>query len=112
MAGEEKQIDLPFTNLTYETVTRVFVAMTVESANRKMDWRALSGTLGFNFQQIDLMQQDKRYPCKGRLLIQLWEDMGNTSVRKLIYALKDSGMGECLNIIKKDPELNGKSISQ
>lgn len=105
---EESRIDLEFTYLLHETVNRVAVAMTVESANRKMDWRALGGILGFNCQQIDLMQQDMRYPCKGRLLIKLWEDTGKTSVRKLIYALKEAKMGECLNIIKQDFTLDGK----
>lgn len=106
---EEFPIDLPVSYLGYETITRLFVAMTVESANRKMDWRALGGILGFSFNQIELMQQDSRYPCKGRLLIKLWEDTGNTSVRKMIYALKEAKMGECLNIIKQDYSLDGKS---
>ncbi len=106
---EESPMDCPFTDLLHETVTNVCATMTLESANRKMDWRALGGTLGFTCRQIDLISQDKR-SCKGRVLIDLWEDImkSEATLRKLIYALKEAKMGECLNIIKQDCRLDGE----
>ena len=105
---EELPLDLPVTCLGYGTISKLCGALTVESANRKMDWRALGGILGFNFSQIQLMQQD-RQSCKGELLIRMWEETGSASVRRMIYALKEAKMGEGLNIIRQDPTLNGMS---
>ena len=106
---EESPLDCPFTDLLHDTVTNVCATMTLESANRKMDWRALGGTLGFTCRQIDLISQDKR-PCKGRVLIDLWEDIlkSEATLRKLIYALKEANMGECLNLIRQDYRLEGE----
>lgn len=107
MDQEKSPLDQLFSDLRYNTVDTVVVNMTVESSRRKSDWRALSSVLGFTEKQVQLMQQDMREPCKGRLLINVWEDLGKSSLRKLIYALKEANMGECLRVIMQDADLEG-----
>lgn len=104
---EEEPLNQLFSDLRYSTVDTVVVNMTVESSRRKCDWRALAGILGFTEKQVQLMQQDVRHPCKGRLLIGLWEDLGRSSLRKFIFALEEANMGECLKVITQDPDLEG-----
>lgn len=105
---DESPLDRLFSDLRYETVDEVVVNITVESARRKFDWRALASVLGFSGRQVQLMQQDRREPCKGRLLVNVWEDLGQTSLRKFIYALKEAHMGECLRTIMQDSDLEGR----
>ena len=83
--------------------------MTVESSRRKCDWRALASVLGFTERQVQLMQQHSR-ECKGRLLLGVWEDLGKTSLKKFIYALKEASMGECLRTIMNDSDLEGECM--
>lgn len=104
---EEDPLNQPFSDLRYNTVDTVVVNMTVESSRRKYDWRALASILGFTEKQVQLMQQDVREPCKGRLLVSVWEDLGRSSLRKFIFALKEANMGECLKVIMQDPDLEG-----
>lgn len=104
---EESPLDQLFSDLRYETVDDVVMNMSVESSRRKFDWRALASVLGFSGRQVQLMQQDWREPCKGRLLVNVWEDLGESSLRKFIYALKEARMGECLRTIMQDSDLKG-----
>lgn len=101
---EESPLDDLFSYLVCSTVDTVVWDMTVESSRRKSDWRALASVLGFNGKQVQLMQQN-RQPCKGRILVEVWEDLGKSSVRKLIYALKEARMEQCLRTIAQDPYL-------
>lgn len=107
---DESPLDQPFSYLRCETVDKVVVNMTVESTRRKSDWRALASVLGFSGKQVQLMQQDKREHCKGRLLMDVWEDLGEGSLRKLVYALKEAHMGECLRDIMQDSDLEGELV--
>ena len=108
MDQEESPLDQVFSDLRYDTVDTVYVNMTVESSRRKSDWRAVASVLGFTEKQVQLMQQDVREPCKGRRLVSVWEDLGKTSLRKFIYALKEANMGECLKVIMQDSDLEGE----
>ena len=105
---DESPLDQLFSDLRYDTVDTVVVNMTVESSRRKSDWRGLASVLGFTERQVQLMQQDTRQPCKGRLLVGVWEDLGKTSLRKFVYALKEAHMGECLKAIMQDSDLEGE----
>ncbi len=107
MATEENPLDELFSYLPYSTTNEIYLNITVETARRKVDWRALAGAMGFNEKQVTLIQQDTRRTPKGKLLIDVWEELGNASLRKLIYALKIANMGECLNILKEDVYLEG-----
>lgn len=106
---EENPLDQQFSDLRYNTVDAVVVNMSVESGRRRCDWRALAGVLNFSEKQVQLMQQDSRpqYALKGRLLINVWEGLGKSSLRKLLFALKEANMGECLRVIMEDPDLEG-----
>lgn len=104
---EESPLDDLFSYLVCSTVDTVVWDMTVESSRRKSDWRALASVLGFNGKQVQLMQQN-RQPCKGRILVEVWEDLGKSSVRKLIYALKEARMEQCLRTIAQDPYLESE----
>lgn len=104
----ESPLDQLFSDLLCSTVETVVVCMTAESARRKCDWRALASVLGFSGRQVTLMQQDNREPCKGRQLVNVWEDLGKASLRKFIYALKEARMEECYRTITQDPYLEGK----
>ena len=105
---EESPLDQLFSDLLCSTVETVAVCMTAESARRKCDWRALASVLGFSGRQVTLLQQDKREPCKGRQLVNVWEDLGKASLRKFIYALKEAHMEECYRTITQDPYLEGE----
>ena len=111
MAAAMEEQDSPlyehFTDLRYETVEAVCVNISVESPRRKMDWRALASVLGFSEKQVQLMHQDGREPCKGRLLVRVWEDLGKSSLLNFIYALKEANIGESLKVIMEDPDLEG-----
>ena len=107
----ESPLDQPFTDLRYDTVDTVMVNISLESALRKCDWRALASVLGFTERQVRYIQQDTRYPCKGRHLINVWEDLGKSSLKKLIFALKDANMGESLKVIMRDPDLEGECLN-
>lgn len=104
----ESPLDQLFSDLRYETVDTVVMNISLESALRKCDWRALASILGFSDRQIRYLEQDKRFPCKGRHLINVWEDLGQSSLRKLIFALKDANMMESLRVIMKDEDLEGE----
>ena len=108
---EEEPLNQLFSDLNYNTVDAVVVNMTVESSRRRGDWRALAGILGFTEKQVQLMQQLVSEPCKGRLLVRVWEDLGRGSLRKFIFALKEANMGECLKVIMQDPDLEGTVIA-
>ncbi len=114
MASAVEQSESPlgqlFTDLRYDTVDTVMVNISLESALRKCDWRALASVLGFTERQVRLIQQDMRYPCKGRHLINVWEDLGKSSLRKFIFALKEANMMESLKVIMKDTDLEGEGI--
>lgn len=107
MDQEESPLDQLFSDLRYDTVDTVVVNMTVESSRRKSDWRAVASVLGFTEKQVQLMQQDTRQPCKGRLLMNAWEDLGKSSLQKFLYALMKAEMGECLRVIMQDSDLEG-----
>lgn len=107
---DESPLDQQFTDLRDETVTTVVVNMTVESALNKGDWRALASALGFTGKQVQLIRQNSMQ-CKGRLLINIWEEIGvNSTLRRLIYALLKANMGECLREIAQDPDLEGEEL--
>ena len=105
---EDDLNQMQFSDLCYSTSEAVVVNMTVESTRRRSDWRALAGILGFTEKQVQLIKQDSREPCKGRQLVRVWEDLGKSSLRKFILALKEANMGECLKAIMRDPYLQGR----
>ena len=107
---EADPLNQPFSDLNFSTFENVVLNMSVESSLRKHDWRALAGVMNFSAKQVQLMQQDtrERYALKGRLLVEVCEELGRGSLRKFIYALKEANMGECLREIKKDPDLEGE----
>jgi hypothetical protein len=106
----ETPLEQLFTDLPCATVDTVMADMSLESACRKSDWRALASVLGFSGRQVQLMQQDKRQHCKGRLLVEVWEDLGKSSLQKFIYALKEARMEECYRTITQDPLLEGEFV--
>ena len=106
----ESPLDELFTDLRRDTVDTVMMNISLESSLRRGDWRALADVLGFSERQIRFIQQDTRHVSKGRHLIYIWEDLGKSSLRKMIFALKEANMVESLRTIMEDPDLEGELL--
>ncbi|KAL5510438.1 hypothetical protein EMCRGX_G005980 [Ephydatia muelleri] len=81
-------------------LTKLVYALTVESPlDPPRDWRGLAAYVGFPHRVISLIEQH-RESSKAWHVLRLWEQTGTSSVRKLLIALMELSLRECLDILR------------
>lgn len=89
-------------SIPYKTLTRLVYALTVESPlTPPRDWRGLAGFVGFPHRVISLIEQH-RESSKAWHVLRLWEQTGTSSLAKLLIALMELNLKECLDILRSD----------
>lgn len=100
-------MDRPILSVPSKALTKLVYALTVDSPlDPPRDWRGLAGYLGFPHRVITLIEQH-RESSKAWHVLKLWEQTGTSSVGKLLIALMELNMKECLDILRS--ELGGKT---
>lgn len=94
--------------LSHETLRNLSLRLDVISPAFQVDWRALAGVLGFSSLVINNIEAANARGDKTQWLLEVWErSTTEASVKKLIFALASLDLQACLDIIKKDKNIQG-----
>ena len=95
--------------LSYETLRNLSLRLNVISPAFPVDWRALAGVLGFSSLVINNIEAANTRGDKTQWLLEVWERCTtDASVKKLILALAYLDLQACLDIVKRDKNIEGK----
>ena len=99
-------LERPILSVPSKALTKLVYALTVESPlDPPRDWRGLAGYLGFPHRVITLIEQHRESSKAWHVLV-LWEQTGTSSLWKLLIALMELNLKECLDILRS--ELGGQ----
>ena len=94
--------------LSYETLRNLSLRLNIVSP-LPVDWRALAGVLGFSSLVISNIEGTNARGDKTQWLLEVWERCtDDASVKKLILALAYLDLQACLDIVKRDKNIQGE----
>ena len=94
--------------LSYETLRNLSLRLNIVSP-LPVDWRALAGVLGFSSLVICNIEGTNARGDKTQWLLEVWERCtDDASVKKLILALAYLDLQACLDIVKRDKNIQGE----
>lgn len=108
--GDSRDLDDAkiLSTLSHETLRNLSLRLNIISPF-PVDWRALAGVIGFSSLIINNIESANTRGDKTQWLLEVWERCTNeSSVKKLILALAYLDLQACLDIIKKDKNIQGK----
>ena len=95
--------------LSHETLRNLSLRLNVISPAFPVDWRALADVLGFSSLVISNIDGANARGDKTQWLLEVWERCTtDASVKKLILALAYLDLQACLDIVKRDKNIQGK----
>ena len=103
--GQQRDHEMSLTepsilSIPSNALTKLVYALTVESPlDPPRDWRGLAAYVGFPHRVISLIEQH-RESSKAWHVFRLWERTGTSSLRKLLIALMELNLRECLDILR------------
>ena len=92
--------------LSYMTLHRLVSELSIENANPARDWRGFADLVGFSARHIRTIDQQ---PMMGKAMkvLEVWDQTGKSSLRKLILALNILGLVSSLDVLKEDRDVLG-----
>ena len=75
------------------------------------DWRGLAEWIGFKARHVQYVETLRTNNHKTSTVLHAWDKSGRSSVEKLAVALICLGNIDCLNVLKREPTLRGKSCA-
>ena len=95
--------------LSYETLRQLSLRLDVISPAFPVDWRALADVIGFSPLVISNILGANARGDKTQWLLEVWERCTtDASVKKLILALACLDLQACLDIVKRDKNIQGE----
>jgi len=110
--GDSRDLDNVkiLSTLSNETIRNLSLRLDVISP-LPVDWRALAGVLGFSPLVITNIETANTRGDKTQWLLEVWERCTTeASVKKLIFALAFLDLQACLDIVKRDKNIQGKLL--
>ena len=92
--------------LSYMTLHRLVSELSIEIANPARDWRGLADLVGFSARHIRTIDQQP-VMAKAMKVLEVWDQTGKSSLRKLILALNILGLVSSLDVLKDDRDVPG-----
>ena len=93
--------------LSHETLRNLSLRLNIISP-LQVDWRALAGVIGFSPLIIGNIESANSRGDKTQWLLEVWQRCNTeSSVKKLILALAYLDLPACLDIIKRDKNIQG-----
>lgn len=108
--GESRDLDNAkiLSTLSHETLRNLSLRLNVISPAFPVDWRALAGVIGFSPLVISNIEGANSRGDKTQWLLEVWERCATqASVKKLILALAYLDLQACLDIVKRDKNIQG-----
>lgn len=98
--------------LSYMTLHRLVNELSIENANPARDWRGFADLVGFSARHIRTIDQQVAM-AKAMKVLEVWDQTGKSSLRKLILALNVLGLVSSLDVLKEDRDIqeNGALLS-
>ena len=87
--------------LSYMTLHRLSSELSIEISNPARDWRGFADFVGFSARHIRTIDQQP-VMAKAIKVLEVWDQTGKSSLRKLILALNIIGCVSCLDVLKED----------
>ena len=88
-------------SLSSKTILVLVSELSLESPNPERDWRGFADRIGFSFRHIRTLEQH-RQTGKAMRVLEIWDNSGKSSLRKLILALTHLSLISCLDVLKQD----------
>lgn len=99
--------------LSHETLIKLSLRLDVTSPAFPVDWRALAGVIGFSALVITNIASATSRGDKTQWLLEVWERCTTeASVKNLILALAYLDLQACLDIIKRDKNIQEASFDE
>ena len=92
--------------LSYMTLHRLVSELSIEIANPARDWRGFADRVGFSARHIRTIDQQP-VMAKAMKMLEVWDQTGKSSLRKLILALNILGLVSSLDVLKEDIDILG-----
>lgn len=98
--------------LSYMTLHRLVNELSIENPNPARDWRGFADLVGFSARHIRTIDQQVAMG-KASKVLDVWDQTGKSSLRKLILALDVLGLVSSLDVLKEDRDIqeNGALLS-
>lgn len=110
MTSSSSVLDRPLSSLDRETLRGLGGELTLRNTVGR-DWTGVASHVGFTHKQVELLQQHDN-SGKGMLLINTWDAIGGSSVRKLLYALLELKMKRVIDLLQADTNISEEDIKE